>query len=522
MRARAVWSLILMLLLVAWPSVSNGQQPKQGGILRTYISGDLQAGGLDPARFTGLTEWGIAIDIYNGLVQFDDANAIAADLAERWTVSRDGKVYTFVLRRGVKFSNGREVTAQDVKYSIERIMDPATRSPNTWIFDGVLAGAKDMKEGKATEISGIRIPDRYTVRFALDQPLGHFLALLTMPQAFVLPREEVERWGADYVSHPVGTGPFVLQEWRRQDRIVLRANPDYFTGRPFLDGQEIRVIPEAATAEAEFKTGRLDALGIPDATFTQWTRDATWRPHILRGAEMMINYLGFNHRQKPFNDVRVRRAFAYAIPRKQILESIFNGRGAIAHGPIPPGLPGYSATIPALPYDPSKAKALLREAGYSEGIEVELLLTPTTGNRRLFDVLQASLRGAGIEVKPAFRERAVYFRERRTGNFQFVRADWWADYLDAENFLYPLFHSASRPWTGYTNPKVDQAIDQARGATDPAKRIALYQEAERAIIEDMPWVFLWHAVSYAVFQPWVMGEAFHPTPRRTVKIWLNK
>ncbi len=139
--------LVLVLVAVAliWPQVGHSQQPKRGGIYRTYISGDLQAGGLDPARFTGLNEWAIAMDLYNGLVQFDDRNAIVPDLAERWTVSPDGRTYTFTLRRGVKFSNGRELTAQDVKYSIERIMDPATKSPNTWIFEGVIRGAKDMK-----------------------------------------------------------------------------------------------------------------------------------------------------------------------------------------------------------------------------------------------------------------------------------------------------------------------------------------------------------------------------------------
>jgi ABC-type transport system substrate-binding protein len=175
-----------------------------------------------------------------------------------------------------------------------------------------------MEVGKATEISGIRAVDRYTVRFTLTQPLGHFLALLTMPPAFVLAREEVDKWGADYVSHPVRTGP----------------------------------------------------------------------------------HLGFNHAQKPFNDVRVRRAFACAILRRQILEAIFNGRGVIARGPIPPGLPGYTATHPPLPHDPSRAKALLAEAGYGTGLEVELLLTPTTANRRIFDVFQASLRGANTELKP--------------------------------------------------------------------------------------------------------------------------
>ncbi len=519
---RKVWILIGLLAILGWPAAGYGQQPQVGGTFRTYMSGDLQAGGLDPARFTGLTEWAIAIDIYNGLVQFDEKNAIVPDLAERWSVSPDSRVYTFTLRKGVKFSNGREVVAADFKYSLERIMDPATKSPNTWIFEDVIQGATAMMKGETKEISGIRTPDKYTVVITLERPLGHFLSLLTMPQAFILPREEVERWGADYASHPIGTGPFTLAEWRRQDRIILRANPNYFAGRPYLDGQEIRIIPEVSTAEAEFKTGRLDVLGVPDATFTQWVTDPKWKPNIMKGAEMNIYYLGFNLSLRPFNDVRVRRAFAYAIPRKQILEAIFNGRGVIAHGPIPPGLPGYNAGIASVPYDPSKAKALLREAGYPDGLEAELLLTPTTDNRRLFDVLQASLRGAGVTLKPAFRERAVYFRERRTGTFQIVRADWWADYLDAENFLYPLFHSASKPWTGYSSPKVDQLIDTARATIDPAKRVSLYQQAEKAIIEDMPWVFLWHTVSYSVYQPWVRGQAFYPTPRRTVRIWLSK
>ncbi len=521
MRVR-IWIVLVLVALLTWPAVGYGQQPKTGGVFRTYFGGDLQAGGLDPAKFTGLNEWAVAIDLYNGLVQFDEKNAITPDLAERWSVSPDGKVYIFALRKGVKFTNGRELTAEDVKYSIERIMDPATKSPNTWIFEGVIKGATDMEEGRAKDISGIKVTDPYTIQFTLEQPLGHFLALLTMPQALVLPREEVAKWGDDYGSHPVGSGPFILQEWRRQDRLILRANPNYFAGRPYLDGQEIRIIPESSTAEAEFKTGRLDVLSIPDATFTQWTTDPTWKSRIMKGAEMNIFYLGFNLKKKPFDDVRVRRAVAYAIPRKQILEAILNGQGVIAHGPIPPTLPGYNPKIAALIYDPSKAKALLREAGYGDGFEAELLLTPTTGNRRLFDVLQASLRGVGIELKPAFRERAVYFRERRTGNFQIVRADWWADYLDAENFLYPLFHSASKPWTGYSNPKVDQVIDAARATIDPSKRLALYQDAEKGIIDDMPWVFLWHTVSSSAYQPWVMGQAFHPTPRRTVKIWLNK
>jgi peptide/nickel transport system substrate-binding protein/oligopeptide transport system substrate-binding protein len=516
------WLVIGLVFMLGWPAVSFGQQPKSGGTFRWSMSGDLQAGGLDPAKFTDYNGWAIGMDIYNGLVQFDEKNAIAPDLAERWTVSANSKVYTFFLRRGVKFTNGRELTAQDFKYSIERIMDPATKSPNTWIFEDVIAGATAMMKGEAKEIAGIRVRGPYEVQITLEQPLGHFLALLTMPQAFVLAREEVERWGADYVSHPVGTGPFILEEWRRQDRIILKANPTYFAGKPYIERQEIRVIPESSTAEAEFKTGRLDVLGIPDATFRQWVSDPQWKPHIITGAGLNIQYLAFNLRRRPFNDVRVRRAVAYAIPRKQILESIFNGRGIIAHGPIPPSLPGYSTKIAALPYDPAKAKALLREAGYPDGLEVELLLTPTTNNRRLFDVLEASLRGVGITLRPGFRERAVYFRERGAGSFAVARADWIADYLDAENFLYPLFHTASRHFSGYTNPKVDQLIDAARATVDPAQRVRRYQEAEAAIIADMPWVFMWHSVGSTVYQPWVMGETYDATPRRTVKIWLNR
>lgn len=263
-------------------------------------------------------------------------------------------------------------------------------------------------------------------------------------------------------------------------------------------------------------------LGIGAApTFKQWTTDSKWKPFITRNPAMQIDYLGFNFARKPFDDVRVRKAFAYAIPRKQILEVVLNGSGIIAHGPIPPGLPGYDGMIAALPHNPSKAKALLVEAGFPTGLEAEMLITPTTNNQRLFGILQATLRGVGIELKPLFRERAAYFSQRRAGTFDLARADWEADYLDAENFLFPLFHTGNH-WSKYSNPKVDALIDRARTTVEVKSRINLYQEAERLIIADMPWVFLWHPVGVAVHQPWVKGLQSYPTPRRTMKVWLDK
>src|SRR5574341_146580 len=478
MKALRFAALALAAVLIAGVPATFGQSPKYGGIYHSYFSGDLQAGGLDPARFTDLNGWAVTMDIYNGLVQVDEKNNIVPDLAESWTVSSDSKTYTFTLRKGVKFTNGRELTAADVKYSIERIYDPATKSPNTWIFEDVIQGTAAMLKGEAKELSGIRVMGPYQIRFTLEQPLAHFLALLTMPQALVVAKEEVERWGADFVSHAVGTGPFILKEWRRQDRVILEANPNYFAGKPYLAGIEYRIIPESSTSEAEFKAGRLDGLGIPAATFKQWTTDPKWQPYIIKGAEMAINYLGFNVKKKPFDDVRVRKAFAYAIPTKQILEQVFNGAGIQAHGPIPPGLPGYNPSIAPLPYDPSRAKALLAEAGYGNGLDAEMLITPTTNNQRLFGILQASLAAVNVNLKPAFRERAAYFRERRTGSFEVARADWFADYLEAENFLFPLFHTGNH-FSGYSNPKLDAVIERARFTVDPKQRVALYQEAER-------------------------------------------
>lgn len=235
---------------------------------------------------------------------------------------------------------------------------------------------------------------------------------------------------------------------------------------------------------------------------------------------MAIVYIAFNLTRKPWDDVRVRRAVAYAIPRRQILESVLSGRGALAHGPIPPGLPGYDASIAGIAYDPSKAKALLAEAGYPNGIEAEFLTTTASSNRRIFEILQGVLRGAKITLKPALRERAVYFRERRQQQFDMVRADWFADYLDAENFLFPLFHSQNS-YQGYRNPQVDALIERARRTVDPSGRVALYKQAERLIIADAPWVFLWHPVSYTVVQPRVHGWKPYPTPRRTDTVWLS-
>jgi oligopeptide transport system substrate-binding protein len=235
---------------------------------------------LDPALIVDVTGGIIAAKLYNGLVRIGDDFSIQPDIAEKWKISKDGLAYTFKLRRGVFFSHNREVTAHDFKYSFRRILDPKTRSPNTWVFTKIL-GADDFMEGKADDVEGIRVKDKYTLEIRLKRPFSPFLSLLTMTAAYVLPAEEVERWGPDFSSHPSGTGPFVLKEWLPNRSIILERKEDYFAEPANIKGLVYRIIPEDLTAVAEYELGNIDILTIPASEYALYRNDPKKRDLII-------------------------------------------------------------------------------------------------------------------------------------------------------------------------------------------------------------------------------------------------
>jgi ABC-type transport system substrate-binding protein len=470
---------------------------------------------LDPALVTDVLGGAITAKLFNGLVRFNENLDIVPDIARSWKLSDDQLTYTFRLRRDVTFSNGRKVTAQDFKYSFERVLQPQTKAPLTWVLDKV-QGAGDVISGKVQSISGISVVNDHTLMLKLEKPFGPFLSLLAMTTAYVVPREDVERLGQDFGTHPSGSGPYILTEWKHGQHVVLAAREDYFEGKPKLNGIFYRIIPEDLTAVLEFETGRLDVLEIPSSEYHRYTTDPQWRDLVYGRTGLNTYYLGLNCTRPPFDDVRVRRAVNYAIDRQHILYTIFEKRGVLASGPVPPGLwksKIWPQTSEGYGYDPQKAKELIREAG-AEGKTIKVYIPADPEVLDIVEVIQDYLAKSGLKAEITELDWSAFKHAVNDGEPDAFWLSWWADYPDPENFLFPLFHSASAGSTGNRtrclDPELDRLIETAQNTMDEQQRYRLYRQAESRVIKDAPWVFMWHKGDYFVVQPWVKDFRIYP------------
>ncbi len=514
-KLRSFLFYITLLILVIAPALScrwstNDRLP---GYL--YYRLNTNPTTLDPALITDVMGGGIAAKIFNGLVRFNENLDIIPDIARSWGLSPDQKTYTFHLRKGVKFSTGREVTAQDFRYSFERVLTPKTKAPLTWILDKI-EGASAFLAGKAKSVTGIRVIDDHTLVLKLEKPFGPFISLLAMSTAYVVPREEVERLGQDFGTHPVGSGPYRLAEWKHGQNLMLTARDDYFGGRPLLKGISYRVIPEDLTAVMEFETGGFDVFLIPQAEYQHYTRDTKWTGLVYGKPGLDSYYLGLNCTRPPFDDLRVRRAVNLAIDRQRILNTVFEKRGLLATGPVPPGLWKYHEgprSSEGYDYDPEKAKRLIREAG-AAGKQIKIFISSDPEVIDIVEVIQNYLLQSGLQPEIIQRDWSALKNAVDKGEPDAFWLSWWADYPDPENFLYPLFHSASVGPAGNRSrcidPGLDRLIETAQGTVDEKKRYHLYREAEDRIIKNAPWVFMWHRADYYVIQPWVKDFRIYP------------
>ena len=500
--------LLLLLLLL----VGCSQQERLPGYLYLRLGSDPTT--LDPAFIVDASGGSIAAKLYDGLVGFDQAANIVPGLARSWEISPDGRVYTFHVRRDVKFSNGRMLTADDFKYSFERVLDPAVKSPRTWLFDRI-AGAKDFMAGKAREVSGIRVLDGYTLEITLDAPFGPFLGLLAMPGAYVVPKEEVAKWGKDFSDHPTGTGPYTLKEWAHGSAVTLAANPAHFAGPPSLSGICYRVIPEELTAVAEFERGNLDVISVPAPEYRRYTESPKWKGLLLSQVGMNTYYLGMNCERGPLKDPRVRRAVSSAIARARILSTIYEGRGVLAYGPVPRSL----LTLPPCcaepyPYNPESARRLLKEAGYPSGFAMKIYIGADQETLDMVEVVQQYLKAVGIEASIVQLEWSAFKQATNDGEADAFWLSWQADYPDPENFLYPVFYSQNVGSAGnrarFKDGEFDALITKAQSEPDPDRRDRLYREAQARVVEMAPWVFFWHKKDVLVRQPWVEGYMLYP------------
>jgi len=514
---RTLRLFLCLLLAVQLPALIGSCRRSDDGRLPStlYLRLNNNPTTLDPALITDVQGGGIAAKLFNGLVRFNENLDIVPDIARSWKISDDQVTYTFRLRRDVRFNNGRKVTAQDVKFSFERVLTPETKAPLTWVLDKI-EGAKDIVAGKTTTASGIRVVNDHTLVIKLERPFGPFLSLLAMTTAYVVPREDVLRLGQDFGTNPAGSGPYALTDWKHGQHLHLLAREDYFEGRPKLNGIYYRVIPEDLTAVLEFETGRLDILLIPSSEYRRYTTDPAWRDLVHGKPGLDSYYLGLNCTRPPFNDIRVRQAVNYAIDRQRILNTVFEKRGVLASGPIPPGLwkDGIlPRAVKGYPYDPRKAQELIRQAG-AEGATIKVYINADPEVLDIVEVIQSYLAKAGLKAEITQLDWSAFKHAVNEGEPDAFWLSWWADYPDPENFLYPLFHSASAGPGGNRSRCIDRELDglieTAQRTMDERQRYRLYRQAEDRVLQNAPWVFMWHRADYFVIQPWVKNFKIYP------------
>jgi ABC-type transport system substrate-binding protein len=467
---------------------------------------------LDPARVEDGNTIDLLMQVYNGLMQWNTDNKLSPDLAESWSTSNGGRTYTFKIREGVKFHNGRALTAHDLEYSIKRSLDPKTASPVAMSYLNDIVGAPAFHAGTASTLEGVQAPDDRTLKITIDAPKAYFLSKLTYPTAYAVCKEEIEKTNGEVTDQSmVGTGPFKLTEYRRGDRLILEANPDYWEGAPKLARMERRILLDNNTRRDKFEAGELDITDISMQMYRA-DKDAPGTADKIKTFQRpSVYYMALNQNFGPFKDRRVRQAFAHAINKDQILATVHEGVPQRAEGIVPNGVPGFDPNFKGLPYDPEKAKKLLAEAGYPGGQNFPpLKLSFRAGQddvRNTAVALSGDIeKNLGIRCELDETEWATFLQRRNRGELPFSFLRWAADYLDPQNFLSTMLHSkAEQNDIAYRSPEFDRLCDQADVAQDAAKRAALYHQAERIAVDDAPWVPIYYQKDVELWNPKLRG-----------------
>ncbi|MGO8098033.1 ABC transporter substrate-binding protein [Rhizobium leguminosarum] len=481
-------------------SVMAQETPKQGGDIVVTYKDDITT--LDPAIGYDWVNWSMIKSLYSRLMDYAPGtpNPVPS-LAESFTVSPDGLTYTFKLHKGVKFSNGREVVASDVKYSIERAVDPKTQGPGAGFF-GAIKGFEDETGGKTTTLSGIETPDDSTVIFNLSRPDATFLHVLAINFASVVPKEAVEAAAGDFGKKPVGSGTFILKDWTIGQQLVFERNKDYFVkGVPYIDSFKVEVGQEPLVALLRLQKGEVDIAGdgIPPAKFLEIKNSADGAQMIVDGEQLHTGYITLNTKVKPFDNVKVRQALNMAINKDRITR-ILNGRATPANQPLPPLMPGYDKSFAGYAYDVAKAKALLAEAGHPDGFETVLYSTNTDPQPRIAQAIQQDLAAVGVKAEVrALAQANVIAAGGTEGEAPMIWSGgmaWIADFPDPSNFYGPILGCAGAVpggwnWSWYCNADLDKRAVAADSMSDPAKaaeRTAAWGKIFTDIMADAPWI----------------------------------
>jgi ABC-type transport system substrate-binding protein len=516
---------LLTLGVTALPAASaQDSVRRQAAVYRRPLGNEPAT--LDPSRISDVYGRSIAQQLFDGLVEYDHTLTIVPALARYWKASRDGLTWTFTLRPGVRFHHGREVTAEDVVYSLTRLLDPRVKSVAADLFMNI-SGAREFREGRAPTVRGLVALDAATIRITLEEAQVPFVSLLAIGHAKVVPRDLATKAGDAFGAAPVGTGPFRFERWERGKEIVLGANRDYWGGAPRLNRIVYRIFPSEANSAMyeEFLKGNLEDTPVPMQDYPKLL-SRTSGTHVKRPM-ISVRFLGFNTHVKPFGDARVRRALVYAIDREAIVQDATRGRFVVARGILPPGTLGYNPRLQGYAFDPERARQLLAEAGYSRGQGLPpLQIWAGAKLEREHQMVISYLDAVGVRAEFKYvTDWPQFVQMMNAGKFPMFQFAWFADVPDPDDFLFKLFHSKSpRNHTGYANPQFDALVQRARTEPDGQRRAELYRRAEQLVMDDAVVIPFFHYTYERVFQPYVksvevsgLGDPYIPFR----KIWLD-
>jgi len=504
--------------------------PQGGGQTGGKSTGELRLPGsdpitLDPALAADAASATCIVEIFGGLITINPQLNVVPDIARELPTRENGGIvdnpdgtvtYTFHLRDDVVFHNtSRLVTASDFKYSMERALNPSTASTVAEAYLGDIVGATDMVRGRADEVRGIEVVDDFTLKLTIDAAKPYFLAKLTYPTGFVVDQQQVEANPRNWSRKPNGTGPYKMSEWSLGEQITLEANDRYHLGKPSLE--TVTYLLAGGSVLTMYENNEIDVAGV-SVNDIETVLDPTsdLNAEYVTGDDFSISYIGFNTEVEPFNDPKVRQAFAHAIDREKIAEVVLKEMLPVAQGVMMPGLPGHNPESKALSFDPELASQLLEESKYggSDGLPTVTITEVGGGANVGFDtqaMVEMWKENLGVEVEIEQTEAATFFEDLDSGRLQMFVTGWIMDYPDPEDILDIHFYSQSRlNNTRYSNPELDALLEQARTEQDVNRRLSLYQQAEQIVIEEAVWVPLYNGRDHALVKPYVKGFEFPP------------
>ena len=537
--AVAIIALALLLALVASfaacgsstssSSSPSARGPRAGGTLTVTFQGEPTE--LDPAIAWEVESWSIERLTYQTFLTYasksgEAGTQLVPDLATEVPtaanggISADGKVYTFHIKKGIKFAPpiSTEVTAADFKWSFQRMMK-APLAPATFFYTGIV-GAQDYIDGKAGAISGFKVVDPYTVQITIAKPDASFLYAMTMPFTSVMSRAWCAKVGKQIKRKPLGTGPYTITDWTSGQSIDAVKNPNFSSqgvqGQQYVDNMHFIFSANPGTALLKLERGEVDVLGdsVPPADYLRTKQSPEWGKYVVDSPQIMWFYTFMNVLEKPFDNVKVRQAINYAIDTQKI-QKLLAGQATSLNQIYPKGMPGHQDGKTYYTYDPAKAKQLLAEAGFPNGFKTTFYADNVDPMPKLAQSVQSDLAAIGITASLKIMDRATYwdFISLKKSHAGIGFSDWYMDFPDPSDWIGPLF---TNPIDGganasfYENPQVTKLFNDSGSQLDPAKRLQMFQQMQDIIMQDAPTAPMYQAVWNGMYGKNTGGYYIHP------------